>query len=266
MKVARKLSIVCRKSLQGLKRAAPTILTVVAAAGVIGTVVLTAQATTKAAKLLQEATDERGEKLTKFETVKIAGQAYVPAAAIGVSTICCIIGANMLNRKQQASMMSAYGLLNQSYQRYRKSANVVYGEDADQKIKSQMAKETYISADGCSVYSPDQDQMSEKMLFHDTFSNRYFTATIPAVLNAQYHLNRNLTLRGEATVNEFYEFLGIETLADGEEIGWSTEKLWEDGIMWLDFKNFYTKLDDGMECCIISACIEPELLSCYVPF
>ncbi|MCG5029675.1 DUF6353 family protein, partial [[Ruminococcus] torques] len=58
---------------------------------------------------------------------------------MGVSTIACIFGANALNQKKQASLMSAYVMLNESYKQYRKSAKTVYGEDADDKIHAEMA-------------------------------------------------------------------------------------------------------------------------------
>lgn len=78
-----------------------------------------------------------------------------------------------------------------------------------------------------------------------------------AVLNAQYHVNRNLCLRGDTTVNKFYEFLGIDEIDCGDEIGWSIEELTEGGIQWLDFDNSQTVMDDGMVCCVISALWDP---------
>ena len=120
-----------------------------------------------------------------------------------------------------------------------------------------MAKEEYVSADGLALYRPDLDRENEKILFYDMYSDRYFRATIPAVLNAEYHLNRNLVLRGDVTANEFYDFLGIDRIDYGDELIWSIEDLMENGIMWLDFENRYTRLDDGMECCIISCMTDP---------
>ena len=35
-------------------------------------------------------------------------------------------------------------------------------------------------------------------------------ASLEQVLMAEYHLNRNYILRGEAVINELYEFLGLE--------------------------------------------------------
>ena len=40
------------------------------------------------------------------------------------------------------------------------------------------------------------------------------------VLMAEYHLNRNYILRGEAVINELYEFLGLEPTDWGAEAGW----------------------------------------------
>lgn len=251
---------------KGLKYAAPTVLTCVAGVGVIGTAVSAVRGTTKAQRLLREAADEKGEDLTKLEAIKVAVPAYIPAVLIGVSTISCIIGANILNKRQQATMASAYAMLNQTYQRYRKAANKVYGENADGKIQAEMAKDVYVSGDGL-IYNPDMDKQKEKILFFDSNSQRYFHATIPAVLNAMYHLNRNLLLRGEVSLNEFFSFIGIDKVDGGDDIGWSAYELYENGLMWLDFENVYTKLEDGMECCIISSCVSAGPFDCEIlPF
>lgn len=95
-----------------LYRSSPTILTVVASVGVITTTITAVRATPKAIKLLKEAELEKGENLTKLEIIRVAGSAYVPSALLGVSTIACIFGANALNQKKQASLMSAYAMLN----------------------------------------------------------------------------------------------------------------------------------------------------------
>jgi len=60
-------------------------------------------------------------------------------------------------------------------------------------------------------------------------------------------------LRGDTTVNEFYEFLGIDDIDCGDKIGWSIEELMDGGIMWLDFDNSCCLMEDGMVCCVISA-------------
>lgn len=93
----------------------PTILTVVGGEGVIATTVTAAKATPKAIDILEKARNEKGEELTKLEVVKLAGPVYIPSVIIGVSTIACIAGANILNKRQQAALMSVYALADKSH-------------------------------------------------------------------------------------------------------------------------------------------------------
>jgi hypothetical protein len=255
-----------------LKRSSPTILTCFSVAGVVGTTVLAVRATPKALEIINDERLERADNDEKFiygstplpikDVIRLTWKCYIPAALVGLSTIACIFGANVLNKRNQASLASAYALLSESYQQYRKAAKTVYGDDADSKIKAQMAKDTYISDGwGYSVYSPDLDSESEKILCYDLFSRRYFTSTMAAVLNAQYHVNRNLQLRGEVSINEYYDFLGIDKIENGDDIGWSIDEFIEGGIAWLDFNNMHTVMDDGLECCVISALWDPNKFS-----
>ena len=90
-----------------------TIIGVVATAGIATTVVLTAKAAPKAARLIEEAKKEKEkEKLTKVETIAAAAPAYIPAVISGVMTSACIFGAIMLGKKVQASTNSEFGIVN----------------------------------------------------------------------------------------------------------------------------------------------------------
>lgn len=240
-----------------LKNHSPTILSGIASVGAVASTIMAVKATPKALLLLEDAAKESDDKLSKVELFKVAAPAYIPTAVTCLSTIICILGANALNRKQQASLVSAYALLNDSFKKYRDAAVSVYGNDADSKIKAETAKMTYVTHDGYSVYNPDMDFESEDLLFFDFYKQRYFNATLAAVVNAQYHLNRNLVLRGYVTINEFYKFLGIDIVENGDDIGWNMDYLMTSGVLWLDFENNHTKLEDGIECCIISPLIDP---------
>ncbi len=244
------------KSILYLRRSSPTILSCMGAIGVVATSVMAVKATSKAQEKIDRA--DETEPLTKTEKVKLTWCCYIPATLVGLSTIACIFGANAMNKQNQASLVSAYAMLSESYKNYRNSANVVYGDEADSKIKAQMAKDTYVSAGGYSLYASDLDSYSEKILCYDLLSERYFTTTMAAVLNAQYHINRNLCLRGNTSINEFYEFLGINGVENGDEIGWSLDEMIVGGLMWLDFDNRIVGLEDGMECCIISTLVDPN--------
>ena len=98
-----------------IKRNASTILTGLGAAGVLATAIVTAKEAPKALSLLEAAKETKGEKLTKWEKVKIAGPAYIPAIITGAATAACIFGSNVISKRQQATLISAYVLLDNSY-------------------------------------------------------------------------------------------------------------------------------------------------------
>lgn len=239
----------------GLRRSSPTILTALGIVGVVGTTVMAVRATPKALKLIKAKKDElETDKLTPMELVQTTWRCYIPSALIGVGTITCIVGIGVMDKRNQAALTSAYTMLNESYKQYRQAAKKVYGEDADNKIHTEMAKDAKVASSdwGYQVYNMDMDPASEQLLFYDLTSKKYFTTTMAAVLNAQYHVNRNLSLRGDCSLNEYLSFLGVDGVDKGDEVGWDISYMVEElESYWLDFDNYKTILEDGLECIII---------------
>lgn len=234
-----------------LKRNSSTILTCVGGAGVIATTVMAVKATPKAVTLLQKAEEEKGEKLTKMEAVQIAGPIYIPTVITGVATIACIFGANILNKRQQAALLSAYAVLDNSYKDYKKKVEELYGEDVAKEVKEELAKDKY-----------EEEQPSvegNEQLYYDEFSQRYFTSTSEKVLRAEYELNKMLWNDYGVYLNDYYELLGIEPVDYGDYLGWSScelvEATWGSSI---EFEHTKVVMDDGLECTIISMCYEPS--------
>lgn len=243
-----------------LKNHSSTVLTCVGAVGVVTTSILTAKATIKAVELINEAECVKKEDLTKVEIVKTAGACYIPAIVMGASTIACIFGANVLNKRQQAALVSAYTLIDTSYKEYKGKLKELYGEETHNNIVDSLmvekAEHMDIYAEGLasSCNLAIADGTSEPRLFYDEYSGRYFESTIEQVMNAEYHLNRNYILRGSAVLNELYEFLGLETKDYGDTVGWSCYN----EIYWIDFNHRKTVLDDGLECYILEMPFGPS--------
>lgn len=238
----------------------PTILSAVGVIGVVGTAIAAVRATPKAVKILDERRVQKGEDLTVKEKFKATWKCYLPAVGIGVGTAACILGANALNRKAQASIASAYALVSSSYNKYKGKVIEKYGKDTHDEIissiKAEKANAMPITA-GSFVHNSclDFDTNEEETLFYDDFSQRYFTSTISKVLQAEYHLNRNYVLGGGVYVNDFYDFLGISHVDEGDaEVGWSC---YDGEIQWIDFNHVKSTTDDGLEVCIIEMIFEP---------
>ena len=238
-----------------IKRATPTILSCLAAIGVVGTFISTRRAARKEEQIAEE------DKMTR-------AKCYILPSLIGTGTIICIFSANALNRRQQANILSAYTLLQTAFNDYKSAVNDIYGEEGNQKVMERIVTEKFnpdsiIYAPGLtSVISlgiPDSDISEVVRTFYDPHSNRYFESTLSRVIDAEYNLNRNFMLGGGVTVDTFYDFLGLDPLKTDVPIGWEIE----DGLYWIDFNHHLAILDDGMEVIVIEMVFEPGAVDIY---
>ena len=243
-----------------IKHNASTILTCLGGVGVVATTITAVKATPKALCLIEEAELEKGEELTKWEKVKIVAPGYIPTVGLGISTIACVFGAHILNRNQQAALMSAYALVDQSYKDYRRKLKELYGEEVDREVREASAIEkaedvgvrgSYLGTN-CDLALEENN--GEPQVFYDEHSGRYFESTIEQVLTAEYYLNRNYILRGYSYLNEFYEFLGIEETDYGSVLGWAPN---DDGMYWIDFNHRKLESEEGKDVYIIEMPFEP---------
>ena len=239
-----------------IKRNGSTILTVTGGIGAIGTAVMAVQATPKALKTIEAVEGAKGEKLTKLEIIQVAGPIYIPTVLMGVGTLACIFGANMLNKRQQVAITSAYALLDNSYKEYRKKVQDLYDVSVDEKIRSEIAKDHYKESD-----APTDPK---KELFYDYFSERFFESTQLEVLAAEAGLNKIIANDCGAYLNEFYDLLGLDEIEAGKELGWSNGILeamyWTN---WVDFKHSTDELPDGTTYTIITMMQEPVIDFAY---
>mgnify|MGYP006958734310 CR=1 FL=1 len=217
-----------------IRKYSPVALSFVASAGVVVTAIAAAKATPRAVALVYADSRKKHDgdpyAYTKKEAFIAAWKCYIPAVAFGASTIACIMGANALNRRQQAALTSAYALVQSSYKEYKDNwydSSLDFGEGMEPEVSR---------------------------TFYDSFSQRYFESTIEKVIQAEYHLNRNFMFAGVIPLNDFYEFLGLEKTELGDAVGWSS---CNGDIYWIDFNHHRLTLDDGMEIYVIDMVFEP---------
>ena len=232
-----------------LIRNSSTILTCVGAIGVVATAVMSAKDTIKASKIIKEH-EEPGVKLSKKEIVRLAAPAYIPTIAVGLSTVACVFGANVLNKRAQASLMSAYALLDGSFKEYRKNVKETYGENADKEIKESIAKNHY---DDSSEFKRENG----KQLFIDLHGLQFFNSTIEEVENAEKAVNQLLEKDGYVSLSTFYEMLGIKCADIDYEVGWSSNMCSQLGYDNIEFIHDNFKAEDGSEFIAITMSVEP---------
>lgn len=241
-----------RSSKRFLRKNGSTILTCAGGVGVIATTVMAVKATPKAMHLIKAAEEEKSEKLTWMETIKIAGPTYAPSALLGIATIASIFGANALNKRSQAALMSAYALVDRTFRDYKTYVEEEYGEEANAHIRGKIAKDRYVEQ--------KTELGGENKLFYDFYSGRYFNSTMEKVLAAEFALNRQIILGECAYLNDFYQELGLPLTDVGDEVGWSRGRMCDIYCQeWVDFNHQDVIQDDGLECCIITFMQDPAV-------
>ena len=234
-----------------IKRFSPTILTILGAVGVVATAVLSAKATPEAEMRINERLSEEPDlfpTLSPIEKAKTVWPCYIPAAITGLGSIVCIFGANGLSKKSQASIASAYMLLEQASKEYQKKTKELCGVEMHRKIKS-----TIVSEKPC-PYKPS----TETLIFYEENYGEFFERMYDEVRDAEYQLNRSLALNGFVSLADFYDLLGLDRTPESEALGWNQEMGFETGVCtWIDFTHELMEMADGLKGYVITPSYEP---------
>lgn len=217
-----------------IKDKAPIILAGCGVMGTVATAILSAKSAVEYERCREYNNSDIDEKR------KIAVKCFTAPVIAGTATVFCIIGSAAIGYKQKTEVTTAYLMLAKSYKDYRNKVKElsVESEGLDSKVTTSTAidrlRGQYIELD-------DGNE-----LFYDEFSDRFFKSTMTAVRSAEYHFNRNFVLRDYASLNEFYEFLGLSDVEFGDFLGWSMyvgEINY--GYRWVDFDHEKVMMDDG---------------------
>ena len=239
-----KMAQLMRVAKTSITKHSPEILTGIGIAGMITTTVLAVKATPKAIRLIEEAKEEKGEDLTKAETVKTCWKAYIPAAAICVASTACLIGASSVSIRRNAMLATAYKLSETAFSEYKEKVVETIGDEKEkivrEKVSEERIKKNPITKNEIIMTDYGDTQ------FYETLSGRYFKSDIEQIKKVVNYLNKDMLqdMFGTISLNEFYDELELERIDLGDELGWSVDK----GLIEIDFTS---KIADNGKPCIV---------------
>jgi hypothetical protein len=243
-----------------IKKATPVILSIGATIGVIGTAISAA----KDYERIKNELDNRAcNEITKKD-IPIILKNSIPTISFSVGTIACIWSSFALNKKANVALMGAYGILANSFKKYREEANEVFGEDANNKIRSSLAQKRYNDTlDGYRDMNGKlilDDSEKEKSIFYIPEFDILFESSTEEVLSAFYRMNNIFQENGYVTINQLLKYVGAPEYVYGETIGWCIDDFFESGLT--PFIDFYfdpvEMTEDGLICYLIGFPVDPS--------
>ena len=252
------LSKVAKNMQHTLGKYSPQILTGIGVAGMITTVVLAVKATPKALELIEDKKEELdADKLTVVDTVKTAWKPYVPAVITGVLSTVCIIGGNAVGTRRTAALAAAYKISETALHEYKDAIVETVGEEKAKEVKEKVAQNKL-----------DKNPVVEKQIIvtnkgtflcYDSLSGRYFQSDIETIRKAQNDINDYLFSEDYASLNMFYDFLGLEHTRLGAELGWKIDS----GTLQIEFDSTLASdksqgIAPGTPCLVLDYNVAPK--------
>jgi hypothetical protein len=131
--------------------------------------------------------------------------------------------AHSVNSRRQAAFISAYTLVENRYRDYQQKVVDHMGEAKEQAVRDDIAQD-YVNANP-SHQSTIIVNDNDTQLFLDLLSGRHFLSTVEKVRKAENKLNYQLNNEAYASLNDFYDALGIPYISMGEELGWKSGRM-----------------------------------------
>lgn len=202
-----------------------TILTGLAVVGAVGSAILSAEATVKAIRVIDDYEAREGRnpdfKGRVRDLAPLVWRFYVPAAASTTLTVVCIIATNRVSSRRAAVLASAYSLSEKAFSEYKEKVADQLGANKEQKIRDELAQDQV-----------DRNPVSTKeviitgkgdVLCYDTFTGRYFESNVEDLRKAENEVNRQILTEMYASLNDFHRLVGLPPTGLGEELGWNLD-------------------------------------------
>lgn len=197
----------------------PELLTALGIANMLAGVVFAVRATPKAIDIIKAEEGEKGKPLTKPEIVAAAWKPYIPTAIFCVAGAICFVASTAVSRNRCAALTAAYTLSETALREYSEEVKAAVGEKKEQEIHTKVMQK---KIDKAPVNENDIIIAGEeRTLCYDAFAGRYFYSDRIKIDKAVNELNRMILSDDFASLNDFYDLVGLESTKLGDMLGWS---------------------------------------------
>jgi hypothetical protein len=205
----------------------PAILTGIGISGTLTTAYLTGKASYEAAGIIRKA--EMGEPVPEDflelmqSRIPHVWRLYIPAASTGAVTVVCIVMATRIGTRRTAAAAAAYSITEKAFGEYKEKVAEVVGVKKETEVRDSIAQDEVLN------HPPSKNQVMlagpGKVLCYDPYNGRYFHSDMESLRRAQNAVNAQLLRENYATVNDFYDSLGVYCSENADNMGWQSKEL-----------------------------------------
>lgn len=220
------------------KKNLPTILSVAASVGVVGTGFLSYRV---------------GRKGADAKPLDIAAP-----IACGAATIACVVMADRLHVKKELALAAAAAFWQERYNKLDTKMVEALGEERAKELKNEIYKEEMPKDELKKQAEAAKDD--GKMLCYEPYTKQFFRASEQQLLWAELTANKMFCINGGTKLNDIIDlFPGCKKKPEGEGIGWFMDDTGcfnasyyfpGAGHQFIDIQP-YPSTVDGIECLII---------------
>lgn len=202
-----------------IKNALPAAMTIIGSAATVGAVFFAAKEGPKFKEEIE------GKEMNTGQKVLTATKIFAPAIGCAALSIACGVGAHMMDKKTQASLMGAYAVLNEGYKKYKAKNAEINGEDADDAVAYAIEREKL--SEEVAQLDEHKARVVHLKYLCDDIPEMTFMSTLYTITNTIARINRLINSEMEsATVNDLLQLLERDPIKDGGDVGWSYDMLW----------------------------------------
>lgn len=225
-KLVKNLNPVVKNGLNFVMANRPEFLAGGAVVGLGATVFFTGRAAIQLSQYRLEYSEflAMGTKPEQKTVIKDVAKIIAPAAEATLFTGACIVGSSVVAHHQYGALMAAYLMSNDKLKAFESKAAALLGEAKTDEVRAEIAQERIVQ-NGPVSNSMIIDTGHGNTIVYDTLSGRYFKSSIEKIRMAQNDLNEQIISDWCATLNEFYNFLGLKPIKLGDNLGWNTNNL-----------------------------------------
>ena len=194
--------------------------------------------------------------MTAWEMFKL----YAPAAAVGTLGVCLIFKGHGILKQRYVAVVSAYKLLEKSYDVYRKRVTDELGEKMDRHFRlgtveeefevtetTKSGKEKKVKKSVTSI-DPNFQEYSPYARIFDEFSTEWrddASLNKAYILQIQQYANDYLTAHGRLFLNDVYKWLGFKQTKIGQVAGWVKDDTKGDSFVDFGIQDVIRRAADG---------------------